>query len=698
MLNNIVWSNGWSKWLLTFLMWMLIVCSLSMLVKVPANAAEKSDSESIGELFKSQRNKPDSNQLIGVEIENDFLSERMQALELEENAIDSTTQTNLGNSNTTRIETEEFTSPLLSVAELSTPDITADVPLVEHSVTDQQADKFLQPLEENQSVIDRTDLNPSDTQENEPESDAMGQVTSVTQLSDVQPTDWAFQALQGLVERYGCIAGYPDGTYRGQSAMTRYEFAAGLNACLDRISELIATSTADLATQEDLATLQRLQEEFAAELVALRSRVDGLESQVAELEETQFSTNTILRGNAIFAVSDVFGEDGNGNNMVGRYRLNLNFITSFTGRDVLLLGMFAGNAPLGEVDVEEFEGRSGSFELPGTEFVNADGLPISFTQSTSEGSLSSDFGANTNNQLQSFVLGYSFPVGENLNIALASASTAFQVYAPTLNPYLNNGGDGTGAISVFGENNPIYALSGGGTGIILNYDIFDSLKLTAGYLADGLTVANPEPGNGLFNGGYGVLGQLTWNVTDNFSVAGVYVNDYARAGRFGFNYNGFGVTGTAVANTLGGQDLFGGKQLFGIDQSPVVTNGYGVQFNWQPSSRFSVSGWFSTFYPRLIGEGDGNILTYALTFAFPDLGKEGNLLGLVVGAEPYLTEMSGDSQDFDVDVPLHLEAFYQHQIGDHIFVTPGIIWLTAPNQDQDNGSAFIGTLRTTFIF
>ncbi|HEY9895853.1 MAG TPA: iron uptake porin, partial [Candidatus Sericytochromatia bacterium] len=68
----------------------------------------------------------------------------------------------------------------------------------------------------------------------------VGQVTSVSQLSDVQPTDWAFQALQSLVERYGCIVGYPDRTYRGNRALTRYEFAAGLNACMDRINELIA--------------------------------------------------------------------------------------------------------------------------------------------------------------------------------------------------------------------------------------------------------------------------------------------------------------------------------------------------------------------------------------------------------------------------------------------------------------------------
>ncbi|MDJ0800379.1 MAG: iron uptake porin, partial [Calothrix sp. MO_167.B12] len=79
---------------------------------------------------------------------------------------------------------------------------------------------------------------------NEGQSNSQSQVTSVSQFSDVQPTDWAFQALQSLVERYGCIAGYPNGTYRGNRALTRYEFAAGLNACLDRVNELIATATA----------------------------------------------------------------------------------------------------------------------------------------------------------------------------------------------------------------------------------------------------------------------------------------------------------------------------------------------------------------------------------------------------------------------------------------------------------------------
>jgi hypothetical protein len=111
----------------------------------------------------------------------------------------------------------------------------------------------------------------------------MAQVTSVSQLADVQPTDWAFQALQSLVERYGCIVGYPDGTYRGNRALTRDEFAAGLNACLDRVNEFIATATSELVTREDLATLQRLQQEFSAELATLRDRVDTVEATTAEL-------------------------------------------------------------------------------------------------------------------------------------------------------------------------------------------------------------------------------------------------------------------------------------------------------------------------------------------------------------------------------------------------------------------------------
>jgi len=510
--------------------------------------------------------------------------------------------------------------------------------------------------------------------------DTLEQVTSVTQLSDVQPTDWAYQALQSLVERYGCIAGYPDGTYRGQSAMTRYEFAAGLNACLDRISELIAASTADLATQEDLATLQRLQEEFAAELASLRGRVDGLESRVAELEENQFSTTTRLAGTAIFAVSDVFGDSGDENQTVGQYRASLDLLTSFTGRDLLLTSVWAGNVPPFGV----------GFDLPGT---RVGGIQIP----SAEGTLSSEFGANTDNDILLLTLAYTFPIGQQLVVTVAPGGfLPLNAIAPTLNPYLDDSEGGTGSISVFGERNAIYNLGAGG-GLGLNYFLGRQLRLSAGYLADGLTMSDPRDGRGLFNGGYSAIGQITWTPAQAFSIAATYINAYFPGGRYGFNYNSFAVTGTAVANTLAGQTRLSTQRLFDVE--PVITNSYGLQATFQPSPRFAISGWFGATYARLIEQGDGQILNYALTFAFPDLGQEGNLLGLVFGAEPYLTRFEGgDPDDFETDIPFHIEAFYRYQINDNISITPGVIWLTAPNQDDANGNDFVATIRTTFKF
>jgi len=115
----------------------------------------------------------------------------------------------------------------------------------------------------------------------------MGQVTSVSQFSDVQPTDWAYQALSNLVTKYGCVAGYPNGTFKGKQAMTRFEAAALLNACLDRVTEM---------TEQ----VKRLLKEFEKELAVLKAKVDGLETKVADLAATQFSTTTKLSGQTVF--------------------------------------------------------------------------------------------------------------------------------------------------------------------------------------------------------------------------------------------------------------------------------------------------------------------------------------------------------------------------------------------------------------
>ena len=97
--------------------------------------------------------------------------------------------------------------------------------------------------------------------------DDLGQVTNVNQLRDVAPTDWAYEALRSLVDRYGCISGFPNQTYQGSQPLSRYEFAAGLNSCLNQIERLIASQGS--VAGEDLETIQRLSQEFESELATL---------------------------------------------------------------------------------------------------------------------------------------------------------------------------------------------------------------------------------------------------------------------------------------------------------------------------------------------------------------------------------------------------------------------------------------------
>jgi hypothetical protein len=166
--------------------------------------------------------------------------------------------------------------------------------------------------------------------------ESQNQVTSVSQFSDVRPTDWAYQALSNLVERYGCVAGYPDGTFKGRQSMTRYEAAALLNACLDRVTEV---------TDE----LKRLMAEFEKELAVLKGRVDTLEGKVKTLEAQQFSTTTKLRGEVSFILggSPDFDSPGPGiarpNQTAFNYDARLSFDTSFSGKDLLRTRLRAGN-------------------------------------------------------------------------------------------------------------------------------------------------------------------------------------------------------------------------------------------------------------------------------------------------------------------------------------------------------------------
>lgn len=516
-------------------------------------------------------------------------------------------------------------------------------------------------------------------------ADSVAQVTSVTQLSDVQPTDWAFQALQSLVERYGVIAGYPDGTFRGNRAMTRFEFAAGLNAALDRVNELIAAGTADMVRREDLATLQRLQEEFAAELATLRGRVDALEAQTAELEANQFSTTTKLVGEVVAAVTDTFGDQVDDNTVL-QNRVRLGFQTSFGGSDVLHTRLSTGNAT--PFSFSAFNG------------------PV--PSATFEGQQTFNVAPATDNDVFVDWLAYDFPLFGQARGYLAAVGGVHSDYAATANPYFEDYDGGRGALSTFAQQNPIYRIGGGaGGGLTLAFGgsgVLRPSSLTVGYLAD-----NPnDPGlsAGIAQGDYSALAQLNFNLGDRVALAATYVHGYHTTGNGIYDIGGsFGnqsagpVVGTTQANLA---DISGDGFVDGVPgllAGPSVTNSYGVSAALRLTDGISLSGFGTYTNATLLGRGGADIWTFGGGVAFPDLGREGNLLGIFAGVEPTLRGVEAPGVvGFTRDYGLHVEGFYRYQLTDNVSITPGVIWLSSPGQNNDNSDVIIGTLRTTFNF
>jgi len=498
------------------------------------------------------------------------------------------------------------------------------------------------------------------SQYNQEGKSAQSQVTSVSQLSDVKPTDWAFQALQSLVERYGCIAGYPDKTYRGNRAMTRYEFAAGLNSCMDRVNDLIAAATADMVKKEDLATLRKLQEQFAAELATLRGRVDSLETKTALLEKQQFSTTTKLAGEVIFAVTQEFSANKS-NQTVFQDRVRLSLNTSFTGKDLLVTRLAAGNA---------LQFASGTVDQP-----------------LSAGLQTHQFGTTTANSVNVDWLAYYSSLSDKLKVYIPAFNGLHYDYAPTISPALDSGDAGSTTLSVFGQRNPIYSI-GGGSGLGLNYDIGGGLQLSGGYMAGntngGLTPGganSPVAGNGLFNGDNSFLAQVAYAPTNApYQIGFTYVNAYKKSGAI---FDGNGGTGVQVGTDPGNFNT--------LLNTPVKLDAYGVSGSYSFSPGLVVNAYGSYIKANSTGSASRDIYTYGLGIALPDFGKKGNLLGFVVGSQPYQSVVG-------LSTPFHVEGFYKYQVNDRISVTPGVIWVTNPTQTFGEKSAIIGTVRTTFTF
>ncbi|MDY7013966.1 MAG: iron uptake porin [Cyanobacteriota bacterium] len=558
------------------------------------------------------------------------------------------------------------------------------------------------------------------------ETPAAGQsVQGASKFRDVRPTDWAFQALDDLINRYDCLVGYPDGTFRGNRPLTRYEFAAGLNACLNQIERLIAEATADFVTRDDLETLRRLLQEFEAELATLGTRVDNLEARVAFLEDHQFSTTTKLSGEVIFALTNNFGDDTTVGGAIGTLgeaafgdRVRLEFNTSFTGKDRLVTRLAAGN--LGSI-------RSGSLPFPnptvanpGLAVDNFGGTPTAGSagfNGTFEGTQTFNLFPGSDNDVQIDWLAYYFPFAgintlgvDNSYVYIAATGGIWSDIAPTTNPYFEDFDGGNGALSTFASENPIYRIGGGAGGAIsFGFTPLESVlgpsTVTLGYLAG--EASNSGPGQGLFNGDYAALGQVNFNLFDFFAVGLTYVHGYhgTNSAIYGAGTSSSGVVGSFLANSpLQVAEIGAGNGVLNLlpGAGAMSTNSYGAQVAFRPFDGISVSGFITKTDARLINLGDADIWSYGGGIAFPDFGKEGSVLGFFGGIQPTLRGINisvpFDRSGFRTDTGWHFEGFYKYQVTDNISITPGVIWLTNPNQNNNSEPAIIGTLRTTFKF
>lgn len=525
-------------------------------------------------------------------------------------------------------------------------------------------------------------------------TDSNTETPSVYQLSDVKPTDWAYQALQSLVERYGCITGYPDGTFQGNKAMTRYEFAAGLNACLDKINEQIKTQIENLVTKEDLLALQKLQEEFATELAALRGRIDSLDARASSLENNQFSPTTKLYGLTFFNITGlakngtiraegitpfIASRDATGKPIQRRvnspseitfsHLVWLTLISSFTGKDALLMTLATGN---GNPGINDFMSAGKTFRS---------GVPFGVQTA---GPVANEF------VVRDFY--YSFPIGDSLRVFAGPRVNWFSYFDENVFAPYNLAG-----VSSFNAmNSPLLGNLSRGSGAVVEWFINKQFELHTGYLVEnneflsGVRTA-ADPTKGFFGRPNVFSAELVYKPTSKANIRFLYShNNLADNG-----YGQLDVT-SPISGVL--DDGYGGK--LGGASSDI----FGINFDWLVNSRFGLFGrYFYASTQLQVKTGPDqtvNVQNFQAGLAFPDLGKQGALgtlsfvipMDIISGKKFFVSGAGNGATQYEI------EANYFLPLTDHIAIAPSLYVIQNLNNFSNNPTVFVGSLRMQFSF
>jgi hypothetical protein len=281
------------------------------------------------------------------------------------------------------------------------------------------------------------------------------------------------------------------------------------------------------------------------------------------------------------------------------------------------------------------------------------------------------------------LLQYKTPFADKGTVILETVGSEFNENMYTFNPLLTS--SGSGSISRFGRYNPVYRQSADGAAATLEYKLSDRLTGSIGYAVPGVIASNPNTGTGLFNGSNAVIGQLRYQAAAGVDLGLIYARSY-HSGGSGVT----GSTGTALAN-----NPFGGG-------APTTANHYNFLASAKLTPGFVLSGWagLTNATRETTAGGNADIFNFAVSAAFPDLGAKGNTLAFIFGAPPKVTSNSVAGR-VDNANPLHLEALYKIKFSDSIDITPGVLVITSPDSAanaSNNGTEYVGTIRTTFKF
>ena len=531
-------------------------------------------------------------------------------------------------------------------------------------------------------------------------NNSMERVTSVSELRDVQPTDWAYEALRQLIEKYGCIAGYADGTFRGNRALNRYEFAAGLNTCLQQIEQLIAAGFNNIS-REDLEKLRQLSKDFGTELSNIRGRVNSLEERTTFLENHQFSTTTKLNGLVWFNLTGatagrnvryeaagelpglirVAGRGADGRPIVQRaddpnitfsVLTWLTFNTSFTGKDNLVIQLAAGN------------GISPANQFASAGLLNTFGSPF-FDQTA----------GTTNGSADVIVreIFYQFPITKGLQMVIGPRINWHRFF--DYNPFTFLF---TGANTFNSQGTTVYDPIDRGSGAVVLWNINKQFELHVGYLGEnneylpsefGFNTSS-DPKKGLFNGTNVMTTELTYKPSSraNIRLTYSYIN---------LDNNGGVVSGEPIYGVA--DDGQGGSI------EPASAHAFGVNFDWLITPSIGIFGRYGYATTKIdpvnpVPGGNINSQAFQLGLGFPNLGKKGALGTLsflvpfdVLKGREFLVAGGGNG-----GTQYEIEATYFYPLTDNIALVPAFFLIGNANNFDDNPTIYVGNLRAQFSF